>query len=380
MEGILKVISEKTGKTKEDLENELLEEFNGLKDMPYENDEERKEAAFSSLVATYRPLLATGGNIERVLVTSIPNRRDMVAKRRKLAIEAYDENPEKAVANVPLSSGGYRTPLVTIEGELICPLYSAPSKDIEAMEDWQRNQRFTKTEDGKHFIGKKIPANDYQRDCIGIIEDNGVQKPWTHQLKGNLATAVDIPRNIWIDLAMRRKNTSTDSLIKTSMTGNFDVKVQKEATDDEILAYYKRMPLVKLNDLEEWSKKHPFGTGVFNATVNDFIPSSGESSTNTVLIEDESMGFLDSAGNVIPPVTCRVPKDIPLSFPKRHKIWLIGSAMIEHKTRTDYSGNEIKSVQKTIFVSGIFVPEAIRNIYKKPKAITDTEEREKWSK
>jgi len=340
----LEKICQKTGKTKEQLQNELEVVFKELPESMVE--EARKKMAVNRIVAQYRKQLSSASETFEGVVIGAPEKMDMVARFREDALRIYKENPEDAI----------RKGIVDPAGN---PLFYEPQDRFEKLLDWQRDIRYEQKpngtllwKDGTKWIGKKMPESDYQRLVFGAIFKKEGTIPMVLRLRGDNCNKV-IPRFVRMTFNGLKLRTTTPELYRINDAGQINFETVKEISEAELMTIFNTVfknHLITADKFEEYYNQHTEATRfiIMKALVTEILPTQTSYGSQMVRIEDETMGFIDDNNEVIPPITCFIPESTPINFPEGSEVYVIGKPNITDRGRN-------------IGVYGIYTPKIFRN-------------------
>jgi len=341
---VIEMVMTKTGKQKEELHKELDEIFSSLdKSLP---ENVRKKFAINRFTATYRKILSSNAQIFEGVFIGGTGAFDLVAKRRREALELFKTNPEKAIKQGITDNNGV-------------PLRWASEKDQKRMQKWQKDQ-----------LGKPLPEEDIQRTLIGVVKiekESGSSKYIQMRFKARgRNTEVNPPTGIPVKYNGLMTKKSTEDLAYINDAGELKFTVIGETLKSEqmetlIKGAFKNQ-IINLSQFDTYCQQHQEWERMVavKATVVEIVPRPMASGNQIIRIQDETMNFLDSEGNVIPAITCWVPEWIPINFPEGSEVWVIGQ-------------NNMSDKGKSISVYGIYVPDAFKNMVPTPKKISEGE-------
>lgn len=360
--GLLEDISKKTGKPVEELQTELNKIykedsaciFPDVKELDEKQKEYIKVMAVNRLKAFYRKELSTKSElIENVIFIGASEGMDMISKKRKEAIECYNKNPQDAI----------NKKIVKLEEGKIIPLFYSPPEEVEKM--------VGTTAFMKKRLGTPMPDTQLEKYAVGAIEANGQWKEIFFKVRGKNIN-VSIPTFSIVEFQGFKTKSQNDMIVKVNDAGSLNITIKRPLTEDEIknlLTTALRAHNAKLADIPKYIGEH-LGNGgklaygeyaIFKAVVTEIVP---EQVTDTgriirmIRIEDDSVSFTDSEGNVIPPITCFMPPHIPINFPEGSIIYAIGQPTVKER------GNSIS-------ILGVYVPIYCRNNVPPKKDIED---------
>lgn len=340
---VIEMVMNKTGKQKEELHKELDEIYSGLdKSLP---ENVRKKFAINRFTAIYRKILGSDAQVFEGVFIGGTNAFDLVSKRRTEALELFKTNPEKAIREKITDSNGV-------------PLRWAKKEDIAKMQKWQKDQ-----------LGKPLPEEDIQRTLIGVVKMGKENESKYIQMRFRARgrnTEVNPPTGIPVKYNGLETKKSTEDLAYINDAGELRFtpigeELKSEQMETLIKGAFKNQ-IINLSQYEAYCQQHQDWDRmvVIKATVVEIVPRPVASGNQIIRIQDETMQFLDSEGNVIPAMTCWVPELIPINFPEQSEIWVFGQ-------------NNMTDKGKSISVYGIYVPDAFKNTMSTPKKISEEE-------
>jgi hypothetical protein len=347
---ILQAISNKTGKTEEELKIELNKEFESLdKNIP---EETRKAIATNRLTAMYRKELSSRGAIYEGIFIGANSPMDLIAAKRRAAMELFKKDRDSAI----------RQKITDVNGE---PLFFATEKELEKMPEWAKKK-----------LGKPMPKNDIQRLVVGAVkvkQENETEEwiPMYFRVRGE-NTKVIIPTNIQVNFPALKLESSTSELVRFNDAGKLQINtIGEELNDEQIKGLYIKLfknHIITLSQIDTFVQQHQEFErfAIIKALVTEIVPMMASTGSQIIRIEDETVEFVDAQGNIVPPMTCFVSDHIKIDFPERSEIYVVGQPNI-----TDRG--------KNINVLGIYTPKIFRNSVPSNKPeISEEEVVHKW--
>lgn len=346
-EKVLETIMKKTGKSKEEIQKEIGEIYNNL---PGEIPEaERKELAVRRLIASYRKQLSSRAESFNTVFLGAMNKMDMVRNRRKEALKFYNEDSEEAI----------KKGVVRIEEEKAIPLFIEKQSNFEKMQKWMKELRFEPDPngplvdgDGKKWIGKSMPENDFQRLCLGVTVKDGNIIPFTLRLRGDNCDK-DVPLFHKGTFSAVKLRSSTDTYLKLNDAGEFGFKIQEEVSEDEIQKIFGTLKtrFITIQQIPEYVKQNTSfdGYSIIKAILTEINPRITSAGSQMIRIEDDTVAITDDEGNIAPATTCFLNDPRQLVVPEGSEIYIIGQPRVTEKGTT-------------ITVLGIYARKIFRNM------------------
>lgn len=362
---IIQAIIKKTGKTQEQINEEIKKEYEIIKsiDLP---EEEKKSMAVRRLIASYRKVMSSRAEVFEGVFIGGTGRMNMVARRRAEAIKLFNENKEKAISRGVTDEKGN-------------PLFHENPAKFKELPKWAKEQRFEKSEkgmledkNGSKWIGKAMPEEDWSRTLFGAIKKDDKYLKTQVRLRGE-NTEATVPFFALLKFNGFALQSSTEELTKINDSGELNVKVIKQLSDNESKSLLDGMfkgLSIKIKDIDEWVEAHQefMDFAIFdNVTITEISPNKTQTGSQIIRIEDDTSEWFDKEGNVIPPVLCFVPPEVEIDFPEKAIVTVIGKPNVGEKG-------------KRIGVLGIFTKTAFKNLVPKTENIESEPEKEKSEK
>lgn len=383
MKELLEKLTQRTGKSKDELNKELNTTYdkfkNGNAQQPEKfrkTDEEIKQMAIRNFHASYRKeLTSRGTQFECTFFScSAVNREkgvgDMVAKRRREAFEYHHDHPEKAlekgivkIAPEEVKDGDT---VIIRKGEVI-PLQYDTQEKFSDMQDWlikanyEEDEKGILVKNGVKYIGRPLPKTKFQRTVIGkgkkVGEPDSEYRAISVILRDKNVD-VFIPTFVPVICSLYIKKASTSSQYVCNDSGAFVPKISgDELVEGQVLEDLTKLygdNKLELKDFDEKVGARPNDWNFLvwvKATITNIVPTTGDKSQQ-IEIEDDTMEMFDKEGNPIGPLTCWLADHIKLNAPERSEVYIIGNPKIKETEKATY---------KNISINGMFVPQIFRN-------------------
>lgn len=351
----IEAISKKTGKDMETLKKEVEGFYNEAKTLYSDKDEAFLQGvAKDSLTAAYRKKLISGGygskyNAVFVGYSDFDNAKNI----RRFIEEEYKKDPEAAL----------KAKMVNMKGE---PLYWVPTDEIAAMQDWQKKK-----------LGNVIPETDIRRTIKAVSVQNGNMIELELTL-GSTCWDREVKLYTNVSFTASAKSNSQPDHIKLYGTRDIDFVYGKPLTEQEveaILTGFFKAKNITFANMEAYSQTEAaqqFGNFIVNKVkVVDIIPTLAKNGQRMIRIQDESLDIIDEKGEIIPPVRCFVPAEIPVDYTERAYVYVLGRVTKDNQTGKFstmnvygiYTLNVYKDLKKSLPVESEPV--------KKPESFTD---------
>ena len=354
-EQILQTLAEKTNKTLEQLNQELVEIHKTLEQMPV-TEEDKKTIALRRLVSSYRKTMSSRAEtFEGIFIRAMPA-MNILAKRRADAEKMFKDDKEECVAKGITNEDG-------------TPLFYEEQDRFAKMPDWARKQRFEEKEggplvdsEGKTWIGKTMPESEVHRTINGVAKVGDKYISTVFRTRGKNAE-VKVPLFVQLKFNGLKLQTSTEELIRINDAGDLNISVIKQLSDSETENLLKaQFPanLLTLDKFEGFVAQHAeFDRFIIaKVMVTEIMPQKTVLGATMITIEDDTMEILDEdTKELVPPIMCFIQNEDLLNFPEKSEIWIIGKPNI-----TDRG--------KNLEVHGIFTPAIYRNLVPVTKSVT----------
>ena len=246
---------------------------------------------------------------------------DMLAKRRREAIEFFNQNPQKAI-----EMG-------------ICNINGVPLDNRKEWDDGKANFNFN----------KPLPENQFIRNVWGVAFKTSVEedKPkfFSLTLQGENAKKDDI--NLFVPLRFRAIDKTPVELLNkkyilnSSLFTKFDVdnNLKLPAIADLLKTYCGDM-IVKIKDLQTYhnNNKDNFNRLVIvEGDVSTLVLEPSSAGSRRIVIEDIENIDLESKG-----ITCWVPSRVNIDFAEQSKVFVVGKTGQGNKK--DSQGNKTEEL------------------------------------
>lgn len=351
---IIQKIMEKTGKTQEQLQQEMTEIYKTLEKMPT-TDEDKKIIAQRRLVSSYRKALSSRAEIfEGIFIRAMPA-MNILAKRKADAVKMFKDNKEDCIAKGITDENGI-------------PLFYEEPDRFKKMPEWARKQRYEELEngpladdEGKTWIGKKMPEKEMHRTINGVVKVGEQFLPLVFRTR-EANTGVKVPLFAQLKFNGLKLKNSTEELIRINDSGGLNITVIKQISDVETENLLKaKFPnnLLTLDKFEEYCSQHSeFDRFIITKVmVTEILPKKTSLGATMITVEDEKMEIIDDNNQIIPSIMCFIQNEDLLTFPEKAEVWIIGKPNITERG-------------KNIEVHGIFTPAIYRNLVPETKSVT----------
>lgn len=289
----------KVGKLQEDY-NSFIEEEKQIH--PQFSEDEIKTTALQKLRLILGKQLASPAVAFTGLVVASTDLIDGVARRKKLAREAYKIDPVKAIRDGLTDESGI------------------PLDNIKIFSTERANPRF----------GKPLPEHSWMRTIYGLATLNEGEKPKKFTLRLNGETAkIIIP--LFMPVTFRAINKSKEgeevyTLSGSAFTEFKNTEIPGFPEPEKIIEDYYSGDIITLGNIEEYhaQTKGQFDRmAVIRADVANVSLEPTSIGNRLIILEDledtERMENLESRG-----VLCWVPEHIEIDFGQSSKVYVFG--------------------------------------------------------
>jgi len=338
LQKLIEVLSKKTGKDVKTLQAEIDGFYNEAKTLyPTADEKTWLESAQSSFTANYRKILSPFGAGSEFSAVFIGYSDFDKAKKLKAEILAeYKKDP----------IGAFKVKMVNEKGE---PLYWAPMDEVAKMEDWQKKK-----------LGTVIPEVDMKRTVIGVAMEDGKMVDMELTL-GDTCWDKPIELNKSVLFKASKNRGSSPEHLRLFGTKNIEFVYGEQLKDkgiETILTEFFKAKNINFANVGAYSQTEEgkkFGAFIINKVkVIDIAPVLSKNGQRMIRVQDSSMDIIDEKGEIVPPIRCFVPAEIPVDYTERASIYVIGRVTMDKQT----------GKYTTMNVYGIYTPEVFRDLKK----------------